>query len=146
MTSHSPQAEPVMQRSARDDGRAERFESHTERLRGEILALSQMVETALLGSVAALQAQVVAADGLIPKKLDSRFYQGVLEFIRDKPRRLIKQVRYLVQIARNLERAADRVTNICEWVIFSLTGQMTPYEPARLEEKEQGVIYATRGV
>lgn len=27
-------------------------------------------------------------------------------------------------MARNLERAADQVTNICEWVVFATTGEM----------------------
>ncbi len=28
------------------------------------------------------------------------------------------------RVAHNLERTADRVINICEWVIFALTGEM----------------------
>jgi phosphate transport system protein len=48
----------------------------------------------------------------------------VLLFMSDKPRRIIKQARYLSQIARNLERTADRVTNLCEWVTFAVTGNV----------------------
>ena len=44
--------------------------------------------------------------------------------MRGTPRAILKQARYLSQIARNLERCADRVTNICEWVLFALTGEM----------------------
>ncbi len=36
----------------------------------------------------------------------------------------IDQATYLLWAAHNLERAADRVTNICERVIFTVTGQM----------------------
>ncbi|RLC66285.1 MAG: phosphate transport system regulatory protein PhoU [Chloroflexi bacterium] len=35
-----------------------------------------------------------------------------------------EQANYLLWVAHNLERAADRVTNICERVIFTVTGQI----------------------
>jgi len=37
--------------------------------------------------------------------------------------RNIDQANYLLWVAHNLERAADRVTNICERVIFTVTGE-----------------------
>ena len=36
----------------------------------------------------------------------------------------IKQANYLLWAAHNLERASDRVTNICERVIFMVTGEL----------------------
>jgi phosphate transport system protein len=36
----------------------------------------------------------------------------------------IERVNYLLWVAHDLERAADRVTNICERVIFTVTGEM----------------------
>jgi len=36
----------------------------------------------------------------------------------------IDQATYLIWAAHNLERAADRVTNICERVVFTVTGKM----------------------
>jgi phosphate transport system protein len=36
----------------------------------------------------------------------------------------IDQANYLLWAAHNLERAADRVTNICERVVFTVTGEM----------------------
>jgi len=36
----------------------------------------------------------------------------------------IDQANYLLWAAHNLERAADRVTNICERVVFMVTGEM----------------------
>jgi phosphate transport system protein len=36
----------------------------------------------------------------------------------------IDQANYLLWAAHNLERAADRVTNICERVVFTVTGRM----------------------
>ena len=37
---------------------------------------------------------------------------------------LVNQARYLVRMARNLERAADQVPHICGWVAFALTSEM----------------------
>ena len=56
--------------------------------------------------------------------LHDQVYQGLLVFMKGKSRAMIKQTRYLSQIARNLERTADRVTNICEWVAFAITGEL----------------------
>ena len=39
--------------------------------------------------------------------------------------RTIEQANYLLWAAHNLERSADRVTNICERVVFTVTGNMT---------------------
>jgi len=36
----------------------------------------------------------------------------------------IERANYLLWVAHNLERAADRVTNICERVIFTVAGEM----------------------
>jgi phosphate transport system protein len=36
----------------------------------------------------------------------------------------LDQVNYLLWVAHNLERAADRATNICERVVFTVTGKM----------------------
>jgi len=36
----------------------------------------------------------------------------------------IDQANYLLWVAHNLERAADRVTNVCERVLFTVTGEM----------------------
>lgn len=38
---------------------------------------------------------------------------------------LIERANYLLWAAHNLERAADRVTNICERVVYTVTGELT---------------------
>jgi phosphate transport system protein len=43
--------------------------------------------------------------------------------IRADPKAAI-QVTVLNRVAHNLERTADRVINICEWIIFAITGEM----------------------
>jgi phosphate transport system protein len=38
--------------------------------------------------------------------------------------RILDQATCLLWVAHNLERAADRVINICERVVFTVTGEM----------------------
>lgn len=40
----------------------------------------------------------------------------------------IDQANYLMWAAHNLERTADRVTNICERIIFTVTGEFVPMD------------------
>jgi len=55
--------------------------------------------------------------------LYERVYRHLLdEIVRDPVQ--IEQANHLLWIAHNLERAADRVTNICERTIFTVTGEM----------------------
>lgn len=56
--------------------------------------------------------------------LYNQVYRELLTFIISDPR-TISQATHLLWVAHNLERAADRVTNICERVVFLVTGEMT---------------------
>ena len=47
----------------------------------------------------------------------------LLTYILADPKNL-EQANYLTWAAHNLERAADRVTNICERIVFTVTGEM----------------------
>jgi phosphate transport system protein len=55
--------------------------------------------------------------------LYNQVYRELITYILADPR-TIEQANYLLWVAHNLERAADRVTNICERVIFTVTGEM----------------------
>ncbi len=55
--------------------------------------------------------------------LFNQVYRELMTFIMADPRN-IDQANHLLWAAHNLERAADRVTNICERVIFTVTGKM----------------------
>lgn len=48
---------------------------------------------------------------------------------------LINGANYLIWAAHNLERFGDRITNICERIIFVNTGKMTEIVPSREERK-----------
>ncbi len=55
--------------------------------------------------------------------LYNQIYRELLTFIMADPH-TIDQATFLLWVAHNLERAADRVTNICERVVFTVTGEM----------------------
>lgn len=55
--------------------------------------------------------------------LYNQIYRELLTYILADPRNTDRATR-LLWAAHNLERAADRVTNICERVIFNVTGEM----------------------
>ena len=55
--------------------------------------------------------------------LYNRLYRELLDYII-KDQGLIEEASQLLWVAHNLERAADRVTNICERVVFTSTGEM----------------------
>jgi len=66
----------------------------------------------------AIPAQDDEVDGLY-----NQISRELLVLVMANPRR-IAQANYLLWVAHNLERAADRVTNICERVLFAVTGEM----------------------
>jgi phosphate transport system protein len=55
--------------------------------------------------------------------LYNQVYRELLTLIMADPR-TIDQATYLLWAAHNLERAADRVINICERVVFTVTGKL----------------------
>jgi len=55
--------------------------------------------------------------------LYNQVYRALLEHIMADPQ-TIDQATQLLWVAHNLERTADRVTNICERVVFTVTGRM----------------------
>ncbi|MBC8253621.1 MAG: phosphate signaling complex protein PhoU [Ardenticatenia bacterium] len=68
-------------------------------------------------------AQAIPAEDDEVDALYSQVYRELATYILSNPRN-IEQANYLLWAAHNLERTADRVTNICERVVFTVTGQM----------------------
>jgi len=56
-------------------------------------------------------------------ELYNQVYRELLTFMLQDPK-TITRATYLLWVAHNLERIADRVTNICERVVFMVTGKM----------------------
>jgi phosphate transport system protein len=50
-------------------------------------------------------------------------YRILISFMLEDPKTITRATR-LIWVAHNLERSADRVTNICERVVFIVTGKM----------------------
>ena len=55
--------------------------------------------------------------------LYNQIYRELMTFIISDPKS-IERVNWLLWVAHNLERVADRVTNICERTVFIVTGKM----------------------
>jgi phosphate transport system protein len=66
--------------------------------------------------------KIASEDDLIDHLYDQVFRELLL-FMAEDPKTITRATR-LIWTAHNLERAADRVTNICERVVFIVTGKM----------------------
>jgi len=62
--------------------------------------------------------------------LYNQIYRDLTAYIIADPA-LVNRASYLIWVAHNLERAADRVVNICERVIFTVTGEVVEFDDDR---------------
>jgi phosphate transport system protein len=76
-------------------------------------------DTVLAMGVAARDSEIDA--------LYNQVYRELLTFVMCDPG-TIDQTMHLLWVGHNLERAADRVTNICERVVFTVTGKTVELE------------------
>ena len=77
---------------------------------------------ALIHRDADLARQIVTEDDEVDNLYDQVFRE-LLTFMAEDPRTITRATR-LIWVAHNLERSADRVTNICERVVYMVTGKM----------------------
>ncbi|MDI6770272.1 MAG: phosphate signaling complex protein PhoU [Anaerolineales bacterium] len=68
--------------------------------------------------------------------LYNQVYRELMTYVMSDPR-TIDRANYLLWAAHNLERMADRVTNICERTIFIVTGEMTEIDVSDDEMKAE---------
>ena len=68
-------------------------------------------------------AKKIAVEDDLVDNLYDQVYRELLTFMAEDPKTITRATR-LMWTAHNLERAADRVTNICERVVFIVTGKM----------------------
>jgi len=66
--------------------------------------------------------KIIGEDDTIDSLYDQVFRE-LLIFMAEDPKTITRATR-LIWVAHNLERSADRVTNICERVVFMVTGRM----------------------
>ncbi len=65
----------------------------------------------------------IAAEDDEVDNLYNQVFRELLVFMMEDPKTVTRATR-LIWVAHNLERSADRVTNICERVVFIVTGKM----------------------
>ncbi len=66
--------------------------------------------------------QIAAEDDEIDE-LHNQVFRELLSFMVEDPRTITRATR-LIWVAHNIERSADRVTNICERIVYIVTGKM----------------------
>ena len=76
--------------------------------------------TAFAGRDAALARQIPAEDDAVDA-LYNQIYRQLLQAIVQNPEK-VEPMNTLSWALHNLERAADRVTNICEWIVYMVEG------------------------
>jgi phosphate transport system protein len=75
-------------------------------------------------------ARRVGAEDDIIDAFQDQVYRELLTYVMQDPR-TINRATWLTWVVHDLERIADRVTNICERVVFLVTGQMQEINVAR---------------
>ena len=73
--------------------------------------------------------KIITEDDFVDNLYD-QIFRELLVFMMEDPRTVTRATR-LIWVAHNLERAADRVTNICERVVFIVTGKMEEIESSK---------------
>jgi phosphate transport system protein len=68
-------------------------------------------------------------------ELYNDIYRELLQIMLNDPR-TVDRATYLLWAAHNLERLADRVTNICERIVFVVTGEMMELDRSDDEMRE----------
>jgi phosphate transport system protein len=83
--------------------------------------LHRSLDTFVKGDADAAR-KIVAEDDEVDNLYDQVFRE-LLTFMAEDPKTITRATR-LIWVAHNLERSADRVTNICERVVYMITGKM----------------------
>jgi phosphate transport system protein len=85
--------------------------------------------TAFVARDAEAARRICDEDDEVDQLYDSVYHNLLQEVIRTPAD--IQRITYLTWTSHNLERIADRVTNICERVIFMVTGQLEEINVSR---------------
>ncbi len=93
--------------------------------------LHRALEAFVLRDVQLAQALPIMDDEI--DALYNQVYRELISFIMEDPH-TIEQANYLLWAAHNLERTGDRVINLCERVVFAVTGELI-----ELDSDEAGI-------
>jgi phosphate transport system protein len=97
---------------------------------GDLTLMAQLSMSMLHRSLTAFAEEDADSARKIPDEDDAvdnlylQFYRVMITYVMENASN-IDEVNYLMWAAHNLERAADRVANICERTIFIATGEIT---------------------
>jgi phosphate transport system protein len=113
----------------------------------EIAMMSQKAADMLHRALLAFVNGDTEAARAIPQEDDEvdalylRIYRDLMGAVIRDPS-AIEHVNWLLWAAHNLERAADRVTNICERTVYAITGEMTEMDATwdELERENSGLL------
>ena len=78
------------------------------------------------------EARRISDEDDVVDALYNQIYRELVTYMLEDPRTTTR-ANYLLWVAHNLERVADRVTNICERVIFLSTGKMKELNVSKLK-------------
>jgi phosphate transport system protein len=92
------------------------------RMAEQTVDMLQRSLNALLNRDAEAARKIAAEDDLVDHLYD-QIFRELITFMAEDSKTITRATR-LIWTAHNLERAADRVTNICERVVFIVTGRM----------------------
>jgi len=84
----------------------------------------------------ALQASQIPQRDDEVDELYNRVYHSLVSAMIANPE-IIDHANHLMWVAHNLERLADRVSNICERTVFIATGELLELAPAEEEDEEE---------
>ncbi len=92
------------------------------RMNEKVISMLHRSLDAFINHDAEAARNIVAEDDEIDNLYDQVFRE-LLTFMMEDPRTITRATR-LIWVGHNLERTGDRVTNICERVVFMVTGKM----------------------
>jgi phosphate transport system protein len=68
-------------------------------------------------------AKIIARDDDVIDALYEQLYFEMMDYVAEQPKN-VERANYVLWVGHNLERAADRVTNICERAVYIKTGRL----------------------
>lgn len=71
--------------------------------------------------------QTIPGEDDLVDDMFNQIFQEIFPLVQHEPQ-AFKCANYLLWVAHNIERTADRVTNICERTIYNLTGQLHVFD------------------
>ena len=92
------------------------------RMAEKVIDMLQRSLDALINHNADAARQITTEDDEVDN-LYNQVFRELLTFMIEDPKTITRATR-LIWVAHNLERSADRVTNICERVVYLVTGKM----------------------